>query len=53
MKEPTSALDPQLVGECYRSMKNLAKESTTMVVISHEMAFAEEVGTEVYFWMVA
>jgi L-cystine transport system ATP-binding protein len=47
--EPTSALDPELVGEVLQVMKNLAKEGTTMVVVSHEMAFAEEVGTKVLF----
>jgi len=42
--EPTSALDPELVGEVLQVMKNLASEGMTMVVVTHEMAFAREVG---------
>jgi ABC-type polar amino acid transport system ATPase subunit len=42
--EPTSALDPELVGEVLATMKQLAKEGMTMVVVSHEMGFAKEVG---------
>ena len=45
--EPTSALDPELVGEVLQVMKNLASEGMTMVVVTHEMAFAREVGDAV------
>ena len=47
--EPTSALDPEMVGEVLQVMKNLAKEGMTMVVVTHEMGFAREVGTRVLF----
>ncbi len=47
--EPTSALDPELVGEVLDTMKQLAKEGTTMVVVTHEMSFAKEVATKVVF----
>ncbi|WP_338463335.1 amino acid ABC transporter ATP-binding protein [Brevibacillus borstelensis] len=47
--EPTSALDPELVGEVLRVMKELAVEGMTMVVVTHEMAFAREVADEVIF----
>ncbi|SDJ14416.1 amino acid ABC transporter ATP-binding protein [Paenibacillus naphthalenovorans] len=47
--EPTSALDPELVGEVLQVMKKLAQEGTTMVVVTHEMAFAEDVATKVIF----
>lgn len=47
--EPTSALDPELVGEVLSVMKDLAAQGTTMVVVTHEMAFAREVGTHVVF----
>ena len=47
--EPTSALDPEMVGEVLDVMKDLAKEGMTMVVVTHEMAFAREVGTRVLF----
>ncbi|MGN0498593.1 MAG: amino acid ABC transporter ATP-binding protein [Acutalibacteraceae bacterium] len=47
--EPTSALDPEMVGEVLEVMKNLAKDGMTMVVVTHEMGFAREVGTEVVF----
>ena len=47
--EPTSALDPEMVGEVLEVMKQLAKEGMTMVVVTHEMGFAREVGTEVVF----
>ncbi len=47
--EPTSALDPEMVGEVLEVMKNLAKEGMTMVVVTHEMGFAKEVGTRVIF----
>ena len=43
--EPTSALDPEMVGEVLDVIKNLALEGMTMVVVSHEMGFAREVGT--------
>jgi len=42
--EPTSALDPELIGEVLEVMKGLAKEGTTMLVVTHEMGFAREVG---------
>lgn len=47
--EPTSALDPELVGEVLQVMKDLAKEGMTMVVVTHEMGFAREVGDRVIF----
>lgn len=47
--EPTSALDPELVGEVLQVMKELAKEGMTMVVVTHEMGFAREVGDRVYY----
>ncbi len=46
---PTSALDPELVGEVLEVMKNLAKDGMTMIVVTHEMNFAREVGTRVVF----
>jgi ABC-type histidine transport system ATPase subunit len=47
--EPTSALDPELVGEVLRVMRDLAAEGRTMIVVTHEMAFARDVSTEVVF----
>lgn len=47
--EPTSALDPEMVGEVLELMKELADEGMTMVVVTHEMGFAREVGTRVLF----
>ena len=47
--EPTSALDPEVVGEVLAVMKTLAKEGMTMVVVTHEMGFAREVGDRVMF----
>lgn len=47
--EPTSALDPEMVGEVLELMKQLAKDGMTMVVVTHEMGFAKEVGTRVLF----
>jgi ABC-type polar amino acid transport system ATPase subunit len=47
--EPTSALDPEMVGEVLELMKKLADEGMTMVVVTHEMGFAREVGTRVVF----
>jgi polar amino acid transport system ATP-binding protein len=47
--EPTSALDPELVGEVLGVMRNLAEEGTTMIVVTHEMAFAREVADRVVF----
>ena len=47
--EPTSALDPEMVGEVLELMKELAQEGMTMVVVTHEMGFAREVGTRVLF----
>jgi polar amino acid transport system ATP-binding protein len=47
--EPTSALDPELVGEVLSVMKDLAKEGMTMVVVTHEMAFARDVADRVIF----
>lgn len=47
--EPTSALDPEMVGEVLDVMKRLAKEGMTMVVVTHEMGFAREVGSRVVF----
>jgi ABC-type polar amino acid transport system ATPase subunit len=47
--EPTSALDPEMVGEVLNVMKDLAKEGMTMIVVTHEMGFAREVGNRVLF----
>jgi ABC-type polar amino acid transport system ATPase subunit len=47
--EPTSALDPEMVGEVLKTMKDLALEGMTMVVVTHEMGFAREVGDRVLF----
>lgn len=47
--EPTSALDPEMVGEVLAVMKELAETGMTMVVVTHEMGFAREVGTKVLF----
>lgn len=47
--EPTSALDPEMVGEVLTVMRELAQEKMTMVVVTHEMGFAREVGTRVMF----
>lgn len=47
--EPTSALDPEMVGEVLEVMKQLAREGMTMVVVTHEMGFAREVGSRVLF----
>ena len=47
--EPTSALDPEMVGEVLDVMKELAKAGSTMVVVTHEMGFAREVGSRVVF----
>ena len=47
--EPTSALDPEMVGEVLTVMKDLAKEGMTMVVVTHEMGFAREVGDRILF----
>ncbi len=47
--EPTSALDPEMVGEVLELMKDLANQGMTMVVVTHEMGFAKEVGTRILF----
>ena len=47
--EPTSSLDPELTGEVLRTMRELAEEKMTMVVVTHEMGFAREVATKVIF----
>lgn len=47
--EPTSALDPEMVGEVLNVMKDLANEGMTMVVVTHEMGFAKEVGDRILF----
>ena len=47
--EPTSALDPEMVGEVLDLMKELAREGMTMVVVTHEMGFAREVGSRILF----
>ncbi len=49
MDEPTSALDPELVGEVLKVIKDLAKEKRTMVIVTHEIKFAEEVADRVIF----
>lgn len=47
--EPTSALDPEMIGEVLEVMKELALSGTTMVVVTHEMGFAKEVGRRIFF----
>lgn len=47
--EPTSALDPEMVGEVLEVMKELARDGMTMIVVTHEMGFAREVGSRVIF----
>ena len=47
--EPTSALDPELVGEVLQVMQDLAASGMTMVVVTHEMGFAREVGDQLIF----
>ena len=47
--EPTSALDPEMVGEVLQLMRELANEGMTMVVVTHEMAFAKEIANRVIF----
>ena len=47
--EPTSALDPELTGEILKVIKELAKEKMTMVIVTHEMAFARDVADHVIF----
>jgi polar amino acid transport system ATP-binding protein len=47
--EPTSSLDPELVGEVLETMKQLAREGMTMIVVTHEMGFAREVGSRILF----
>ena len=47
--EPTSALDPEMVGEVLDVMRSLAEQGMTMVVVTHEMGFAREVGTRLLF----
>lgn len=47
--EPTSALDPELIGEVLTVMKKLAKEGATMIVVTHEMSFAQEVASKIIF----
>ena len=48
--EPTSSLDPELVGEVLRVMQQLAEEGRTMIVVTHEMGFAREVSSRVVFF---
>lgn len=47
--EPTSALDPQMVGEVLEVIKNIAKEGLTMIIVTHEMAFARDISNHVVF----
>lgn len=47
--EPTSALDPEMIGDVLKVMKDLAQEGMTMVIVTHEMGFAKEVGDRVLF----
>ena len=47
--EPTSALDPEMVGEVLEVMKTLARDGITMIVVTHEMAFARDVSNHVVF----
>ena len=50
LDEPTSALDPELTGEVIDTLRDLAKEGTTMLIVSHEMPFAREVAQEMIFY---
>ena len=47
--EPTSALDPEMVGEVLKVMRELAKDGMTMIIVTHEMAFARDVSTRTIF----
>ena len=47
--EPTSALDPQMVGEVLEVMKNIARDGITMIIVTHEMAFARDVSNHVIY----
>ncbi len=47
--EPTSALDPELVGEVLKVIRDIAEEGRTMIIVTHEMAFAREVSSNVIF----
>ena len=47
--EPTSALDPELTGEVLKVIKGLADQETTMIIVTHEMAFARDVSSQVIF----
>ncbi len=47
--EPTSALDPQMVGEVLAVMRTLAREGLTMIIVTHEMAFARDVSNHVVY----
>ena len=47
--EPTSALDPELTGEVLKVLRNLADKKTTMIIVTHEMAFARDVASQVIF----
>ena len=49
LDEPTSALDPELIGEVLSVIKNLAKEGMTMIIVTHEMTFAESVATQIIY----
>ena len=50
LDEPTSALDPELTGEVIDTLRDLAHEGTTMLIVSHEMPFAQEVAEEMIFY---
>ena len=50
LDEPTSALDPELTGEVIDTLRDLAKEGTTMLIVSHEMPFAREIADEMIFY---
>jgi ABC-type polar amino acid transport system ATPase subunit len=50
LDEPTSALDPELTGEVIDTIRDLAHEGTTMLIVSHEMPFAREVAEEMIFY---
>ena len=47
--EPTSALDPEMVGEVLELIREVANEGMTMVIVTHEMGFAREIGTRIFF----
>lgn len=51
--EPTSALDPELTGEVLKVIRELADDHVTMIIVTHEMAFARDVADNIILWMMA